>query len=75
MKGKIMNFAFPTTGDSEKDDEIARGFKLRQSRMNNNVCPNGCAQMKWIDAYNRECGICGFSGFSTKPFDMKSFEA
>ena len=68
-------FSFPSTGDAERDEDIARQFVLHSERMQMNVCPNGCGQMTWIDAHNRECTGCGFQGFSTKPFDMEAGQA
>lgn len=63
-------FNFPTTGDAVEDRKIADSFVLHCQRMAKNICPNGCAEMIWDDPHNRHCGICGFGGFSTRPFDM-----
>ena len=68
----MAEFAFPSTGDAASDEEFAARFILHSQRMEKNICPNGCGQMNWIDAHNRECRTCGFQGFSTKPFDMEA---
>jgi hypothetical protein len=70
----MSDFSFPS-GDLSEDELIAEQFKLRMERMNNNVCPNRCAAMNWLSAYNRECPKCGFQGFSTKPYDIKTGNA
>lgn len=71
----MSDFSFPTSGNAAEDEEFARRFQLHTERMQNNICPNGCTQMNWIDAHNRECPKCGFAGFSTKPYDMKAAQA
>jgi hypothetical protein len=71
----VRNFSFVSSGNAAEDERIAQEFELHRERMDNNVCPNGCAVMKWIDAHNRECPKCGFAGFSTKPYDMKAAQA
>lgn len=65
------NFAFPSTGNAEEDEKFAQRFELHSARMQENICPNGCGKMNWIDAHSRECPVCRFAGFSTKPYDMK----
>lgn len=69
------NFSFPSSGDPEQDEKTAQAFALHTARMQENVCPNGCATMVWIDAHNGECKVCGFAGFSTTPYDMKGAQA
>lgn len=71
----MSEIAFISTGDADKDQKIGERFALHESRMQENVCPNGCAQMVWDDAHNRHCPTCGFAGFSTKLFDMKAATA
>jgi hypothetical protein len=67
--------AFPSTGDAAEDQKIADNFHLHSARMAENICPNGCGQMNWIDPHNRTCPSCGFAGFSTRAYDMKAGNA
>jgi hypothetical protein len=71
----MRNFSFSSSGSSDEDERIARRFELHSARMQLNVCPNGCAEMIWDDPHNRHCPKCNFSGFSTKPYDIKTTEA
>jgi hypothetical protein len=71
----MSDFSFPSTGDYATDQELARRFRLHSERMERNVCPNGCAEMKWDYPYERHCEVCGFVGVSNVPYDMKSAQA
>lgn len=71
----MSEIAFVSTGDAAEDENLAERYRLHESRMQENICPNGCGPMNWIDAHNRDCQKCGFAGFSTKPFDMKAGQA
>lgn len=64
--------AFISTGNAAEDDEVARRLRLHSERMAENYCPNGCVRMVWDDPHNRHCPVCGFAGFSTKPYDMNA---
>lgn len=66
----MTDISFPSTGNADEDDEIARRIILTSERLKNNVCANGCMGMVWIDPYNRECLKCGFKAFSSKPYDI-----
>ena len=68
----MSEYAFLSTGDEEKDLEIARRIDLHNNRMAQNICPNGCGQMIYDDPHNRHCPKCNFSVFSTTPFDQKA---
>ena len=70
MKVKMHNYAVVSTGNSEADEQTIERFVFRNNRMKKNICPNGCGQMHWRDAYNRTCATCGFEGFSNVAFDM-----
>lgn len=63
--------AIPSSGNDAEDERRMRQFLLHHERMQQNICPNGCGTMNWIDAHNRQCAACGFAGFSTRAFDMK----
>jgi hypothetical protein len=61
------NIAMPTTGDPERDRaELARA-EMHASRMDANICPNGCGPMAWDDPHTRHCPICNFIGWCNRP--------
>lgn len=66
----MTDVSFPSTGDPDQDDAITRQINITTERLRNNVCANGCSTMVWIDPYNRECLKCGFTAFSSKPYDF-----
>ena len=64
------NFAFASSGDPEEDERIAQRIELNNSRMEQNICPNGCGPMTFIDLHNRECPVCHFHGWQNTPIKM-----
>lgn len=58
----MKEFGFPTTGDPDKDAEIAAGFRRWEALQSEGLCPNGCAPLVQVDAQTRRCGACGFIG-------------
>jgi hypothetical protein len=69
LEDRARNIAVVSSGDPEKDRAEIMQAALHQSRMDENVCPNGCGQMIFLDPYTRKCEACGFVGFSTRAFD------
>lgn len=68
MKLMRDEFAFPTTGDPDKDQKIADGFILRTDRIDRGICPNGCGPLIKTPDDVRECAICGFEGYTVKMY-------
>jgi len=64
------SIAFPSTGDPNEYDRLAKRYKLQDERMKKNICPNGCGQMSFIDLHNRKCPVCGFHGWQNTPIQM-----
>jgi len=64
----MHDFAIPSTGNPAKDEELIDLIILQDARQAENVCPNGCGPMTITDAHNRDCPVCGFHGWSNKPF-------
>lgn len=56
----IGDFAFISSGNDQTDKEVAERFIMHSARLDDNVCPNGCAQLIRIDSNNRECPACHF---------------
>jgi hypothetical protein len=63
----MSNFAFPSTGDAEQDRKLAEDFNRSQSRLDDNVCPNGCSRMVFDNPFERHCPVCSFSQYSNAP--------
>lgn len=47
--------------------------QLRIARMENNVCPNKCARLVWVDAFECRCPVCGLTHYDSKPFGYMRF--
>ena len=60
--------AIPSSGDPEKDQADIRDAAQHQARMEENICPNGCAAMIWDDPHTRHCPECGFVGWCNVAF-------
>ncbi len=61
------NIAIESSGDPEKDREIIEAFIKHRERMEDGVCPNGCARLVRIDDHTRECPVCHFHGWQNTP--------
>jgi hypothetical protein len=64
---KRDRIAIPMSDDPEKDRRELEAAYLHQSRMEANICPNGCGPMVWDDPHNRHCPKCNFSGWCNAP--------
>ena len=60
--------AIVSSGDPVKDQQQLLQAALHQSRMEQNICPNGCGQMVWDDPHTQHCDVCGFVGFCGEPY-------
>ena len=69
LEERASQIAIISSGNSEKDQAEIMQAALHQSRMGENVCPNGCQQMIFLDVHTRKCEACGFVGFSNVAFD------
>jgi hypothetical protein len=56
-----------SSGDPEQDARELERAELHQSRMDANICPNGCGQMAYDDPHTRSCKACGFVGWCSAP--------
>lgn len=65
---KHKNIAIPTSGDDTKDQEEFARFRVHDSRIEANICPNGCGAMVCDDPYSRHCPTCNFVLFTNTPF-------
>ncbi len=59
--------AIESSGDPEKDRAEIALFVKQSNRMEDNICPNGCARMNRVDDHTRECPICKFVGWQNTP--------
>lgn len=66
---RASRMAIPSSGDDAKDQQELINAALHSTRMEENICPNGCGQMVWDDAHNRHCEVCKFHGWCNVPFD------
>ena len=62
------NLMIPTSGDPQKDQEDLALVYLHNSRIEANICPNGCGPMVFDDPHNKHCEACGFAYFCSSPF-------
>lgn len=69
LEERASRIAIVSSGDEAKDREEIMQAALHQSRMEENICPNGCQQMIFLDAHTRKCEACGFTGWSNVPLD------
>jgi rubrerythrin len=68
LQERASRMAIVSSGDAEKDQKDLIGAALHSARMDENICPNGCGQMIWDDAYNRHCPMCDFHGYCNVPY-------
>lgn len=67
MSTKGKNVAMISSGDPDKDRAELERFQLQDSRMEANICPNGCGPMVWDDPHTRHCPKCKFVGWCNTP--------
>lgn len=58
------NWLFQSSGNAEQDEATAEDIIRTEARLEDNVCPNGCAQMNFLNDHERECPVCHFSQWS-----------
>ena len=66
---KRENVAMPTTGDAAEDARQIDLFILREKRMIEGICPNGCGPMVPSAPNERDCPLCKFHQWSNVPFE------
>ncbi len=59
------NVAFESSGNLAKDREILEGHLNAEARIEDGICPNGCARMIQVEPGHQSCPVCKFHGFST----------
>lgn len=62
-----FNIAIESTGDPVRDAEELAAAQRHRSRMDANICPNGCGQLDYEDLHTRRCKACGFIGWQNTP--------
>jgi hypothetical protein len=67
MMGKRGQIAIRCSGDPAKDQRDLEAAYIHQSRMDANICPNGCGPMVWDDPHTRHCSKCNFHGWCNVP--------
>ncbi len=65
-------YATPITGDATKDAEIIDSFVLREKRLIEGICANGCGPMIILAPNERECPKCHFHNWSNLAFSAES---
>lgn len=55
------SIAMPSSGDPEKDKEELARFIKSSERIEDGVCPNGCALMVRENDHTQSCPVCNFS--------------
>jgi hypothetical protein len=58
------SIAFVSTGDPAEDQKLAEDLDLRDRRIAEGMCVNGCGPMNRTDAdgYSAQCPVCYFVG-------------
>jgi hypothetical protein len=58
----VKDFAFPSSGDPDRDAEIAADFRRHDANLSEGLCPNECGPLEEDgDRYHtRRCPKCGF---------------
>jgi hypothetical protein len=64
---KRGQIAIVSSGDPEKDAAEIASAEQHKSRMDANICPNGCGPMVWDDPHTRHCPKCNFVGWCSTP--------
>jgi hypothetical protein len=54
------NFSFPSTGDPERDSEIAARIRRDAGAEAEGICPNGCGPITIDSPTEKHCERCGF---------------
>lgn len=54
-----------SVGNLAEDIKELRVYQKHHSRIQDGVCPNGCARLAEVDSNNSECPICHFSYYHT----------
>lgn len=57
----MSEVAFPSSGDPEKDREIAARWASTEARLEDGICPNGCARLERVVEDEVVCNVCKFS--------------
>lgn len=65
----MTDIAFPSSGDPDRDREIAEEFLRHDRLIAEGMCPNGCGPMAEDDPQNQTCPVCGFHHWQNVPRD------
>jgi len=63
----MRNFRFPSSGNAEQDDAQREDIIRTEARLEDNVCPNGCGLLVFLNDHTRQCTTCGFEQWSNVP--------
>ena len=67
---KESPIAFVSSGNLAEDRKTVENYAKHESRIQDGICPNGCAQMVRAEAgddHNAECPVCKFGYYSNVP--------
>jgi len=68
----MSNIAILSTGDAEEDKRQLEQAVIHDQRMNQGICPNGCAELVWSDeGYRGNCPKCNFMLSTNVPYGIK----
>jgi len=60
MEKCTCHIAFQSNHNLAEDIKTLRDYKRHTARIQDGICPNGCAALIVIDAHNSRCDVCGF---------------
>lgn len=60
------NVGFESRGNLADDLRELRAYRKHDARIEDGVCPNGCALMVWHDERHAECPVCHFALVQTR---------
>lgn len=56
--------AFKSNGNLAEDRKTLEAFLKHDARIEDGVCPNGCARMNQVEPGHQNCPVCDFHGFT-----------
>ena len=59
------HFAIESTGDPDKDRELIEQIQRSDARIEDGVCPNGCALLVEVSDREWHCEVCGYTQYRT----------
>jgi len=63
-----------STGDADKDFRILKQAQLFNDRLDQGLCPNGCALLDWKTAHTADCPECRFHYSTNLPHGKREID-